>query len=248
LQAFDFGDETNEKLRELFGLYAKARRGLVVGEGLIGEVILPCVNEIRNGWDDVWQILNGLASPGSEAAKGFLADAGRHFRRATSEVFEAVLIVRLSELCDILQSLRDSKEYRVVKSRYYAALQNAFDRGRVALANAKDSKHQTPDTATQAAKEGIALVQSAIDAFMLKVGEFDLAQEVRKISDGQKKDRHFSLKALLLQIALAFALFFLSFFLGRASSPASSVLNSTSQTAPNHSTEPATKPASDPRP
>lgn len=207
---------SNQRLRELFALYARARKNLIVGEGLIGEVIIPCVNEIRNGWDDVWQVMNGLVPPDSDAARDFLLDAERHFKRASSEVFEAVLIVRLDELCSILQSLRTDREFRIVKSRYYSALLSAFDRGRVALTNSKDNKHQTPDAATLAAKGGIAIVQAAIDAFMRKVGEFDLADEVRKLRLGQDADRVSQRRSVLLQVVVAIVLVVVSLWAGRA--------------------------------
>lgn len=208
VQPLDYGPQ-NQRLRELFATYAKARRNLIVGEGLIGEIVLPCVNEIRNGWDDMWQVLNGLVPPDAAGAADFLLDAERHFKRATSEVFEAVLIVRLDELRAILQSLRDDSEFRIVRSRYYSALRSAFDRGRTALANAKDAKHQTPDTATQEAKSGIAIVQGAIEAFMAKVGEFDLAQEVRTILQGQRRDRMTTRNWVIIQVVVAIILFIL---------------------------------------
>jgi hypothetical protein len=206
----------NQRIRELFALYAKARKNLIVGEGLIGEIIVPCVNEIRNGWDDVWQVLNGLTPSDSDAANDFLLDAERHFKRATSEVFEAVLLVRLDELCSILQSLRTDREFRIVKSRYYSALMAAFDRGRVALMRSKDTKHQTPDAATLAAKGGIAIVQTAIVAFMKKVGQFDLADEVHKIRIGQDADRASQRRSVALQIMVAILLVLISLWAGRA--------------------------------
>lgn len=212
---------------------------------MIGEVVLPCINEIRNGWDDLWQVLNGLVEPDSDAAEEFLLDAERHFRRATSEVFEAVLIVRLGELCEILQSLRDNREYRVVKSRYYSALQAAFDRGRVALSNTKDSKHHTPQAATAAAKSGIAVVQGAIDAFMEKVGAFDLADEVRKISRGQERDRKSQVKLVALQIIVAVVLLLLGLAIGRAMDVVwpSDTPNPSGMVAPDRPTSQTTAPS-----
>ena len=211
---FDYG-QSNQRLNDLFALYSRARKNLIVGEGLIGEVVLPCINEIRNGWDDLWQVLSGSVEPESETANEFLLDAERHFKRATSEVFEAVLIVRLDELCSILQSLLTDREYRIVKSRYYEALQTAFDRGRVALSNAKDSKHQTPDAAIKEAKTGIAVVQATIGAFMEKVGEFDLADEVSRIRHGQEVDRVSHRKSVVYQTIVAVILLLAGLAIGR---------------------------------
>ena len=93
---------------ELLTEYRKARGALIEGEGLVGEFVFPCFTAL-------------------------LDEAQRHFRRARSEVFEAILITRLDTLREILDSLRRDPQFRIAKATHYDALQQAFDRGRVSL-------------------------------------------------------------------------------------------------------------------
>jgi hypothetical protein len=139
-----------------------------------------------------------------------LEEASRHFRRARSEVWEAVLLRRLDALREILNSLRKEPQFRIAKAEHYMGLQEAFDRGIVAGCRAREAKATNPDRAVQEAKKGIGYVQFAIDAFMKKAGEFELASEVRSLSHSQRRllaEAATGTRLAWLQIFLALVLF-----------------------------------------
>ena len=96
-------EQTWEYLCSLFEEYGRVRRVLTEGEGACGNILLPSINEIRNGWDDIYQVLNQCVKPNEY--NNYLHDARRHFRRTRSEVWEGILLIYLGELRTILNSL-----------------------------------------------------------------------------------------------------------------------------------------------
>ncbi|MCH7726444.1 MAG: hypothetical protein IH991_08210 [Planctomycetes bacterium] len=178
--------------------YKRARSDLIAGEALVDSFIWPAANEIRNGWDDLAKVLGRWTSEDNYESK--LVEAKRHFQRCRSEVYEYVLLTRLSALRTILDSLKKDPDYRVARAKHHSALSEAFDRGCVANRRAREMKDSSPDRAILEAKTGISLVQMAVDAFMEHAGDFELADRVV----GIKRDVRLS---TMIQILVAVALF-----------------------------------------
>lgn len=179
----------SEKLwRQLAGLfdeYFSAQQALMDGESLARNFTFPAANELRNGLHDLIRVLASKDMRDHDV-EPLLAEVKRHFRRARSEVFEAVLLTRLDVLSVILDSLRKDPQYRHAKAQHYPALQEAFDRGRVEGGRAREAKWNDPDAASKSAKTAIAIVDSTVAAFMMKAGDFELAEAVHGLQDGQE--------------------------------------------------------------
>lgn len=190
---------------ELFGEYRKVKHTLIDGEGLTQRIVLPSVNEIRNGFDDIFSVL-ARAVPEHEFSHR-LADATRHFRRARSEVWEAVLLVQLETLKTILDSLQSDPKERLAKAIHYSSLSAAFDHGRVALSRAKETKHSSPDEAMAEAKGGITKVRSAITAFMEKAGHFSVADAIRDLHIDVSRGQVAGSRQYVVQIGLSILIF-----------------------------------------
>ncbi|MCC6230518.1 MAG: hypothetical protein IT432_14990 [Phycisphaerales bacterium] len=191
--------------------YWKARRDFIQAEVLTKKYVQPVANELRNGLDDVARAIAGLTPPGNGDA--MLDDALRHFRRARSEAYEAILLFYLATIADVLLSLRADPRARVIQAKYYQALDEAHNRGYVALVKAKDTKTDQPEAARAECKEAIGIVVEAMRAFMKCEGEFVMAHEIRTISTQVSQGSESSARWNLWQLAIALGGYILSVLL-----------------------------------